>query len=273
MSRFWELWGVAVVLIGAILALEATSVWPSLYWPGVLLVYLGLIALIVDDLKGKWWKNKLGRVAFALLVVASLIFWTTNFVCARVPFNVVAGADLGDYPQGTNLYGIQWDSQHYENLRVSMINSSDYDFHDVELSVASDLWIVGATQQENVCSGIQFFKEQDTGEIDAAMVEVEDASGKTTKIPTSRPVDLSRPSRLRVVCDKFPRHSTVNIVAVMIAFNHALPGPRFPPTLFAPKILPQWVSVTGDYRALGKTRDVTYRKEFPVVKVGPPTNP
>jgi hypothetical protein len=268
MSKFWELWGLIVALIGTALALEATTVWPALYWPGVLLVYVGLIAFAYDGATGKWSRNKWLRLLPVVCALAAIWYWSRNFVMVEAALNPDAYPTLGKYDPGTNVGGIPW-ADHYEDLRLTLANRSDYDFHDVDLSLNSDLWVVGAGQMDNVCPSIQFFQDtKEKTQIRGMWLNTTDPStGKAGTIPLPRPIDLTAPTGLRLICDKFPRHSEIKLVVVLVAFNHSNNG-VLPQTLFAAKRLPAWFSVKGEYRALGRTRDVMFKDDFPSFRSG-----
>jgi hypothetical protein len=185
-----------------------------------------------------------------------LIYWTAGFVLASATISADSSANLGDYPDGSLQAGIKWDSSHYEEVELHLTNSSDNDFHDVDLTLASDLWVAGAGQLEPVCSGFQVFSNKHT----EGRIGLTDSKSQNTTVRAGA-VDLTEPSKVRVICGRFPRHSTFSIVVVVIAYNHPQNG-RLPDTLFAPKRLPDWFSAEGDYRALGKTRRISIYKDF-----------
>ena len=84
---------------------------------------------------------------------------------------------------------------------------------------------MGGAQVDNVCQGIQFFQEDPNKvKIGDVWLGGTDSSGKPTTIPLPRGVDVTAPTGMRVICDKFPRHSTISLVIILIAFNRGQNG-------------------------------------------------
>jgi hypothetical protein len=262
-KTLWKLWDIGVALLGAAMALEATGVFPWSYWPGVGLVYLGLVFLSWDGFRGRLFENKLGRFAVGSAALIAIVFWTTKVVLADAHLDLQASAWMGDYPAGTNVGGFSWE-EHDEDTRVYLVNTTDYDFEDVDLTLTSDLWLMGGAQLEQICPDLQIFRgpANTTLQLADGTIEGKDSAGKPVQIPLPRPLDLSAPTGLRLRCSKIPRRSTTPLVVVTIAYNQAHAA-ALAPTLFAPKRLPNWLTVKGEYRALGRTRNVAFDKDFP----------
>ena len=108
--------------------------------------------------------------------------------------------------------GINWDSSHYVDGRIDISNPTDYDYRDVDLLSSSDITIFGAGQITDI-PGVSFFAERSHAPISAAWLNRTDSSGKPVTIPLPRPLDLSKPTGLKLVCDKFPKRSTFQIVS------------------------------------------------------------
>ena len=87
-----------------------------------------------------------------------------------------------------------------------------------------------------------------------------DTSGQTSNL---FPSGKSRSKKMRVKCGELPRHSVATLIVPIVSTDLGNdPKNPFPQHLSAPARLPKWVTVKGDYRALGKTRDVDGRFSF-----------
>lgn len=235
MKKFWELWGIVAVILGAILALEATDVWPALYLPGVIVVYVGLIGLLWDAVTGKWHSKAWARVFFSVIICAAIAEWTFGFVLAKVSLTVDSKAGL---------------TGGGADLRIYLDNSSDYAFKDMELAIFVDGMMSQVSQLESVCQGLSFFPETNP----MFMSMTDKATGQTTNV---FPAGGSLSKKMRVKCGELPRHSVATLV-IPVASTDIGNDPKkpFPQQFSAPARLPKWVTIKGDYRALGKTRDV-----------------
>jgi hypothetical protein len=143
-GSLWRLWDVYAVIVGAILALEATAIWPLLYWPGVSIVWIGLLGIIVDAVRGKWHRHWLIRCVIAAIGVAGIAYWTIGFVFAKVSLRV-------DSKAGLNATGA--------DLRIYLDNPSDYAFKDLELEIFVDGMMYEVSQLDPVCQGLASFPE------------------------------------------------------------------------------------------------------------------
>jgi hypothetical protein len=234
-GSLWHLWEVFAVIVGAILSLEATAIWPVLYWPGVCVVWMGLLGIIVDAVRGKWHRHWLMRCVIAAIGITGIAYWTTGFVFAKASLRV-------DSKAGLNGSGV--------DLRIYLDNPSDYAFKDMELEIFVDGMMSQVSQLESVCQGLSFFPEANP-----MFVSMTDkATGRSTDI---FPAGGSLSKKMRIKCGELPRHSVATLI-IPVASTDVGNDPKnpFPQQFSAPARLPKWVTVKGDYRALGKTRDV-----------------
>jgi hypothetical protein len=231
---WWHLWEVFAVVVGTILALEATSVWPLLYWPGVFIVYCGLLGIVVDALRGKWHWHWASRGGIAAIGVIFLACWTFKFVFAKAKIDATSLANPGD-------------------LRLYLINSTDHDFDNVSMSVSSDNIISRIAQLEPVCQNFNFFSETRP-----TYMELRDnATGKTMPTLQSGP-GLS--TRGRLMCGELPHHSAATFAVALMATDIGKnPQNPFPQRAIGPARMPKWFRIDGDYRALGKTRPIQFK--------------
>jgi hypothetical protein len=233
-GSLWHLWEVVAVIVGAILALEATSVWPLLYWPGVLIVCLGLAGIVIDALRGKWHQHWAVRSIIAAIGVVCFAYWIFGFVFAKANINATSLANPGD-------------------LRLYLINPADYDFTNLNISVSSDNIVARITQLEPVCQNFSFF----SGAPPAAVSLRDNDTGKTS---WGLPAGPNLSNGVRLICGELPRHSTATFVVALMATDLGKnPDNPFPQQAIAPARLPEWFRIDGDYRALGKTRPLHFR--------------
>jgi hypothetical protein len=196
MKKLWELF---VALVGLILAMEATSVWPKLYYPGVILVYLGLVAAIVDSIQGKFVKQRWLRWLFAVSLSLCLVYWTAAFVFANADLRLSAQPAMGNYVAGSTIAGIKW-QKNFEEIRVQMDNPTEYDFRDINLIISSDLIIQQVGQFESACEGFNEF----SGVTGAALL----TAGKELIQPVAPTVSTKRHIR----CSALASHSAASLV-------------------------------------------------------------
>jgi hypothetical protein len=233
-GSLWHLWEVVAATIGAILALEATSVWPLLYWPGVIIVYLGLAGIVLDALRGKWHPHWGIRSIIAAIGVICLAFWTFGFVLAKADMTATSQANPGD-------------------LRLYLINSTDHDFDHLHMTLSSDNVIAKIAQLEPACHDFNYFSG-------APPVSVQLRDNDTGKTVPALPSGPSLSNEMHLVCGELPHRSTATFAVALIATDIGKdPQNPFPKQLNAPARLPEWCSIDGDYRALGKTRHFHFR--------------
>jgi hypothetical protein len=143
-GSLWHLWEVSAVIVGAVLSLEATAIWPVLYWPGVWIVWIGFLGIIFDAVRGKWHRHWLMRCVIAAIGIGGIAYWTFGFVLAKASLRV-------DSKAGLNTTGA--------DLRIYLDNPSDYAFKDLELEIFVDGMMYEISQLESVCQGLASFSE------------------------------------------------------------------------------------------------------------------
>lgn len=211
------------------LALEGTYLVPWLYWWATALVYVGCAAPLWGALNGHWHQRWLVRVPIALLTLLFLSLWTFEIVLAK--------ATMKGY------------SQHLDNdLRVYLINDSDYDFHHIDVRIATNLIFSDVHQMEPVCQGFSEYTDQG-GPPAYATIE----SGGKEIIPL--PAGPSIGNRVRVQCDELPKFSTAALVI------HLSPMPELPTpsgVMIPRQTILNYSTVRGSYMALGRERPVSF---------------
>jgi hypothetical protein len=238
--RGW--WEAGVVIIGIIGTIEVTAVLPRLYWPCVVLVYIGLGLTVVDGFRGKWHSNIAWRIVVCVLGVCALLWWTFEVVFVKA--NIVADSsfNLGDYPNETKIGDRHWDNS-LEDLRINLTNTSDYDFLNMNFAVSSDMMMKDIFQMEQVCQGFQAFVGEHPPKI-----ELKDGTGNVGVAPMVGP---SIATKMRVRCE-LPAHSTVAMIVALMPTN--IFNGQWPAVFGGGKRKPKSCIVNGTYRAMGKTR-------------------
>jgi hypothetical protein len=248
-KSLWRFWEFLAVLIGILATLELTELLPIVYWPGVVLVYVGLAGIVWEGLRGRWHDNALMRIAIALLGILVLVYWTRAVVFAKVPLLVASQRSMGE-TAGTMVGDMKWESQ-WAEIQVYLSNPSDHDIQDVDLEITAEGGMIPRISQlEPVCDGFHAFSESQPLVVDT----------------NNGPILQSSPSisnKYRVACSKFPRGATTTLIVPYIASNSWGTDGKAPSQLFAQKHLPTGCTVKGQYRGLGKTRDVDTKCEFP----------
>jgi len=247
-KSLWRFWEFLVVLIGILATLELTELLPLLYWPGVVLVYVGLAGIVWQGLRGRWHDHVPMRIGIALLGVVGLAYWTCGVVFAKVPLLVASQRSMGE-TAGAKVGDMKWESQ-WAELQIYLSSPSNHDIQDLDLEITvEDGMIPQISQLEPVCEGFHAFS-------------VSQPTVLNTSNGAILPSSPSMSNKFRIGCSKFPRGATTTLIVPYIAstpWNNGKP----PVQLFAPKHLPSGCTVKGEYRGLGKTRDVDAKCEFP----------
>ena len=227
----WRFWEFVAVILGAIATLGLTDLLPVLYWPGVLMVWIGFGGMFFDGLGGRWHKKAPARIAISILGLVGFVWWTGWVVFAKVP--VIVDAKLG----GDG------------NIRIYLDNQSRYSLSGGDIEVSVDGLITDISQSSQVCQGFSYFPE------DRPMFV-------TTNQGNLFPSGKSWANKGRVVCDKLP-HTSISSLVVSVFSTDIGRDPKkpFPQNAHSDK-LPKWCSVKGEYRALGRTREFHNKFEF-----------
>lgn len=254
LSLLVEFSGLVAVILGVALALEGTSVAPWLYPYAMALVYLGCAALLWGALNGHWHQYWAIRAFIALIVLMFGYQWTSRIVLAKVPLTVLEDRGWGDYPDGTDIGGIKW-KKNWSDLRIYLVNPSDYDEKNIKLEISVDGMMQQIVQVSPVCQGFSAFP--DAPPMFTSLTDPN--TGKEESMPPSGSA-ISR--NFRVVCDELPRKSNTDLIIPVISTDFGRdPSNPFPQQFLAPKRLPIWCIVRGEYQALGKTRSVDEKCE------------
>jgi hypothetical protein len=197
----------------------------------LVLVYLYFlflaIEILVDPIFGRpwWWV----RWPLFVVVLAGTIWFTVAVPYAKAPLDMGAYAMRnGDYPDGTEIGGIVWNS-HYTDLRILITNASDDDYQDVDLTLLPSEMTVDAAILKDPAGGCRL-TGIDTGTTKVSLnvkggsitmtrnkndSEVHDSAGNVY-------VTLFRESGYGLLCSKISQHSTIQIVSSVVGVRHLL---------------------------------------------------
>jgi hypothetical protein len=208
------------------------------YLWGVLVVYVGLGFWFLEICGDPWvLKRPLGfQVSLIGLVLVFFDVFSIGVVGARAPIDFKSYAMRnGDYPPGTAIAGITWDS-HLTDLRVVMTNPTDDDYENLDVAVQPDKWTYKA--------GLLNSPGCDLSAIGGNTVfVVVNSKGGATKITGTRVgtgfdaqdnagdvfTALATESGYRLRCLKLPARFTVQIVFAVVSVQSELLRKISPP--------------------------------------------
>ena len=244
-----HLWDFGTFAVGTGLAVTASDTWAPLYWPGVAASTLGALMIAMH-----FWNDDeiLRRVPSArkgiaiMLCIGWFYLWFAKIVFVTAPLQESIYASLGDYPPGTTVAGIQWDSHRYMDLRINITNPSDYSYKDLDLELDVDGVTVLSVGK---LAGLPDVKAQMDEPANGVWLLLTDG----TALPVPHILNESRPTGARITCDNIVKHSSVNLAVTVTKLNYN-PGPK--EDLFAAKELPRSLHLEGAYSVLGRRRGV-----------------
>lgn len=202
------------------------------FWPGVVVVYFGLFALLWEVIcepeliRRRSWVQ---LCAFALILFFFDLF-TIVVVAAPAPITLYAYAmRKGNYTDGTDIGGIIWDS-HFTDLRLAVTNPSNNDYQEVDLTLVPDKSVYRAVllDKPSICDltpvggdGVGFAIAKESGQLTVtgtrigSTVEMHDSMGNPYTI-------LASDGGYRLTCSKLPAHFTVRVIFAVVALGQAL---------------------------------------------------
>jgi hypothetical protein len=202
---------------------------PFYFWLGVVIVYTGLAALLSEIIFDPELLRRRYQIQVLGIVVVFFLFdwFTIGVVGARAPIILYAYAmRKGDYPAGTIIGGISWDS-HFTDLRVAITNPTDDTYEDIDLIVQADKWSYKAALLNTPpdCNltpigGETIFtaRTRESGPLTVTTSRVGtgyDAHDSMGNVYTP----LATESGYRLVCGKLPAHFTIQLVVAAVALG------------------------------------------------------
>jgi hypothetical protein len=214
----------------------------SYFWVGIIVAYIGAVWFARD-----WyfsWKEArtLERSLVFLFPIgaAALVTW---IALRPAPLDIYSVSEDGNYPEGTEIYGIIWNN-YYSDMRSVIRNDSSEQYTDLEIFVRTDILIrdIGIDSRFN-CSK-EVWKPFD---ITAPLLTVTDDKGMSTTIPIITKNNSAYGTVFRIYCDKLLPNEKIEIASALIPAD----GRRI-------RTKPSWVTIVANYNAIGRMRT----KEF-----------
>jgi hypothetical protein len=251
---------------------------PVQFWLGVVCIYVGLLAAIVDlwfetGLRGKPVWRIVGSVVVGLFIYG----FSQYLVFVDAPLDVSGSQTDGEYPMGTAISGIQWRKE-FTELNIEMVNPTDRVYEDLNLVIRPTEPVV-AVEQISRFPGISF---EDKNDLTTHLLDIP-RQGDSKAIPLDL---LATDAGYRMRCPRLPAHSTIKIEMALanIIWNPARPG-NAPPEesvreldyvlqikgddfstywmghkeadVYTPRPSIQWFKIEGDYVVLLRKRKVS----------------
>jgi hypothetical protein len=129
----------------------------------------------------------------------------------------------------------------------------------MDIQINPDMTVYEMAQLSTI-PGVSLSLEDDV--IIAASAFATDPQGKRYQVPVGRNINIGRPTGIRLMCDRFPQHTTIKLILASVALNYAPPGSPATKELYAAKRLPNFVLFRGHYRVFGRVRSIEDRIEF-----------
>jgi hypothetical protein len=204
---------VLAILLGGGRVIQAISFSWMTY---IIYGYLGALMLEVlleRRFRSKCWLRPLG---IAALLGFALVF-ICGFVYACDPLTIRPANIIGDKPEGTKIAGIVWNSA-YSDLRVRIENNTDNDYHNLDLILSADHFIVAEAETTNA-RGVQVYNTVKSADLITVTATSQD--GKKTILPDDQVMLFT--GGIRVTCDKLIKHG--GLIEIVLAL--AQPRPEF----------------------------------------------
>ncbi|MGH7047750.1 MAG: hypothetical protein ACREE2_15325 [Stellaceae bacterium] len=186
------------------------------FWPVVVLIYISLLAILIDV----WfepelvWKWKIGATAGTIALAA---FFSWGIVFVRAPLPVTAMITDAGYPSGTNIHGIVWKTG-FTELRLTLFNPSNYNYRNIALSIQPVEPIAAIVQSTNI-PGVVFY---DNHRLTASPIDINFMTGQRTALPM---VILATDAGYTMHCPLLLGGTSVEIVMALAEMKY----PQKPP--------------------------------------------
>jgi hypothetical protein len=216
---------------------------------GVCAIYLAMIILVIEIWREVKSQIPL-RVSLIGLVFVIFCVFSIRVVFRQAPVTLQSYAmKKGEYPAGTVIAGIAWDSR-LTDMRVVVTDPTDDDYDNLDVEVQPDTWTYKAALLTND-SGCQLSKMPDTKAI-SVVLSSKGGTNKVTSVYTGGTFEgqdavgdiflpLVSESGYRLRCGKLPAHFSVRVV-----FALAVPHPGAAKT-FQTLTTPPKVDKPGEY--------------------------
>ncbi len=185
------------------------------------------------------------RYAICSFFVVALFGFLVGFVWGHTKPIIATTWDKGNYKEGTDIHGIDWQGR-YSELRINVTNDNDIDLDDFDMAFRIGEPVSKIKQIDNlpcfVYSG---------GILD---IRGTDANGNQTQMAMG-----ATESTYRLFCTKIPKGVGVNIVAALMSTSSMIENnPANWPKL---KEKPEWVGFHATYKANKRPYVLDFKKE------------
>ena len=214
----------------------AGMIFTSFFWPAIGLLAVAFLAGIVDV----WRERDLpmpAKIAISAAICGIGIWIAKVVVFYPAPIETSSSWFKADYPDGTNVSGINWKSG-YSELRVSFHNQSERDYDDAEFLLS----IPQAFDEVAQVTSLPCFRVQSN------IISAHDSQSDVFQ-------PLGENAIIHFSCPKLPKDSTVQFLIAVVnmdAFMRSAENGKqldLPFGLYGPKIKPQWLKIKAEYKA------------------------
>jgi hypothetical protein len=184
------------------------------YWWGVSSLYAFFLVAALDvwfgpDLRKLWM-----RLTGTCLVLLLVGFFILGIVVVPAPLHVAANVNLENYGTGAQIAGKKWQPE-WVDLRVHILNPTDYEYSNLDLPITPDLYLVDVWQKTAI-PNVSFLE---TTQFDIRQTPINPA-GPTQE---SAQRNITRGVPIRVWCPLLPKHPELEII---MAIENLVPTPR-----------------------------------------------
>jgi len=249
--------------VGPAFAMAGLGLMPAYYPLGVCLVYIGLLITLFDILLEPFIITKPTWVQLTLFAVVLALFdwFTIGKVCSSARLEFDAYSISVPHFNGDVLGGLKWTDKQID-LRVWIRNPTTTTYEKLDMVVDTNAYIEGAGQLQTIPS----CTVGPSNELEAHATLTEPTGAKHLISPS---VGSSLGLGYRIVCDKFPPLSAIQLVLATAVDHSGLSGftldATSTPNLGVGTARPTVVTVKGVYtsafreRKVGEKLDVAVR--------------
>jgi len=201
---------------------------PLYFWFGVISLYLFVCILAIDLYYEPWFKKQSlpVRSVEILLMLSILMLCNVAVVFAPAPLEVTSYVRPTAHLHDNVIAGVSWDS-HFTDLRVALENTTDNEYHDIDVIITPDNWSYKASMAHSTsrCElsridseviGVARIGTAGTLTVTAPRIgDMYDSQGNTYSI-------LGTKGGYRLRCPVLPSHFAVEIVFALVSIPNDL---------------------------------------------------
>ena len=204
------------------------------FWAPFVAVIVSIILILVDYEFEPWVRQRLSARVAGGLIGAAMLFGLFRYVAfVPAPLEISALFVEGFYEPGADVGGIKW-QDNYSEVRVDIVNPSDLDYEDLDISIVPYDESIGVAELGQITRvpGVYFIPHNLN-----SWVTLTKQQGGFSQTFSSRVM----PSHLgqRVHCDRFAKHNLIEVVVALARL-----GGNGKPT-------PNGLWITAEYKTVG----------------------